>query len=141
MCGLGPRPANDSLRRRTDSHFTQWKAVLPPRDPPPAGRAEVGARRVPSVRRSFAATAPRSRVPRVPLLPFRFNTHSGQRAACRRVVPPAVLRKHQQRPALAATAMERKLHNFLKERGHLDLLREFEARTAHPQRPLTLTLG
>ncbi|GBP87582.1 Probable RNA-directed DNA polymerase from transposon X-element [Eumeta japonica] len=42
----------------------------------------------------------------------------------------------QQRPGtLAATAMERNLHNFLKERGHLDLLREFEAYCASPASP------
>ncbi|GBP39097.1 Nucleic-acid-binding protein from transposon X-element [Eumeta japonica] len=78
------------------------------------------------------------RVPRTPP-PVSLPNYHATRPACRAVVASHFLRccgSVRQRPStLAATAMEQKLQVFLTERGHLDLLREFEAYCASPASP------
>ncbi|GBP07603.1 Nucleic-acid-binding protein from transposon X-element [Eumeta japonica] len=103
------------------------------RDPRLRGRAECCVRVV--SRRVLRPTAPRSASPAPPSIPIYHTTRPARRA----VVASRHLRccesVRQRLSTLAATAMERKLQAFLTERGHFDLLREFEAYCASPASP------
>ncbi|GBP14698.1 Nucleic-acid-binding protein from transposon X-element [Eumeta japonica] len=86
-------------------------------------------------RRVLRPTAPRSASPAPPSIPFYHTTRPARRV----VVASRNLRccgsVRQRLSTLAATAMERKLQVFLTERGHFDLLRQFEAYCASPASP------
>ncbi|GBP91943.1 hypothetical protein EVAR_68798_1 [Eumeta japonica] len=104
------------------------------RDPPPAGsRRVLCARRISP--RVVAFCGLPHRVPRTPPpVSLRNYTRPGPRAArsSRRICGAAGAFDNDR--ALAATAMEQN-QVFLTERGHLDLLREFEAYCASPASP------
>ncbi|GBP02960.1 hypothetical protein EVAR_101301_1 [Eumeta japonica] len=74
------------------------------------------------------------RVPASRFYPSDLTRALGLRTASSSRHPRCCESVQQQPGTLAATAMERNLHNFLKERGHLDL-REFEEYCASPASP------
>ncbi|GBP84189.1 Nucleic-acid-binding protein from transposon X-element [Eumeta japonica] len=75
------------------------------------------------------------RPPRPPFYPFYHTTRPARRAVVASRHPRCCESVRQRLSTLAATAMESKLQMFLKERGHFDLLREFEAYCASPASP------
>ncbi|GBP00541.1 hypothetical protein EVAR_76849_1 [Eumeta japonica] len=108
------------------------------RDPRLRGRAECCVHVV--FRRASSRFAAYRTAPRVPRRPLIFQNYHTTRPASRAVVASHHLRccgSVRHRPStLAATAMDKsKLQAFLTERGHLDLLREFEAYCSSPASP------
>ncbi|GBP25703.1 hypothetical protein EVAR_12182_1 [Eumeta japonica] len=107
------------------------------RDPPPAGsRRVLCARRIPP--RVVAFCGLPHRVPRTPP-PFLFQitTRPGPRAArsSRRIICGAAGAFDNGRALSRLPQWSKKLQVFLTERGHLHLLREFEAYCASPASP------